>query len=518
MTIKIVDLFAGPGGLGEGFSSLSNGDAFKILISAEMESSAHKTLRLRSFFRLIRNDTNALARYYQFCNGVAEEAHDEGSRLAWEESGLEARQLELGKPDHNKCLDDALDEKLKDLDRWVLIGGPPCQAYSLVGRNRNIGTSTYRAEDDHRFFLYKEYFRIVKSRRPPVFVMENVEGILSALVNGKKIFPEILRELSAPDGVPGEAGVGPGYNIHSLVTDTVYKSGMHPSAIDLRDFIVKSENFGIPQARHRVILLGVRADLPANFNRLKAQIKVNVRHVIDDLPPLRSQLSRGHDSQEKWEAAVKTHLIELSKDAKKKDMIRLSSWLNRASDDVRSRLSSGANRHPKDSDSKKTPHLADWYLDSNLSVWLNHDARSHMTSDLRRYGYAATYAELHKRSPKGHADFSLAGLTPDHANWETGKFADRFRVQCYDAPANTITSHIAKDGHYYIHPDQTQCRSLTVREAARLQTFPDNYFFEGTRTQQYHQVGNAVPPRLGRMIAEIVREILSLKSHPTPMR
>ncbi len=509
MSIKIVDLFAGPGGLGEGFSSLSDGNTFKILISAEMESSAHKTLRLRSFFRLIRNDTRALARYYQFCNGEVSEAYDEGSKLAWDESGLEARQLELGKPDHNKNLDDALDEKLRDLQKWVLIGGPPCQAYSLVGRNRNIGTSTYKAEDDHRFFLYKEYFRIVKSRRPPVFVMENVEGILSAKVGGKLIFPEILRELSAPDGMADDAKASSGYNIHSLVTDTVYKSGMDSTTMDLRDFIVRSERFGIPQARHRVILLGVRADLTANFTRLKPQEQVSVRDVIADLPPLRSQLSRGTDSSEKWETAVKRHLIELAEDAKKKNMIRLSSWLKRASADVQSGLSWGANRYPRNMTSEKAPYPAGWYLDSNLRKCLNHEARSHMTSDLRRYGYAATYAELHKRSPKGHTEFSLAGLAPAHANWESGKFSDRFRVQCYDAPANTVTSHIAKDGHSFIHPDATQCRSLTVREAARLQTFPDNYFFEGNRSQQYHQVGNAVPPRLGKMIAEIVREILA---------
>lgn len=509
MTIKIVDLFAGPGGLGEGFSALSDGNAFKILISAEMESSAHKTLRLRSFFRLIRNDKRALAHYYQFCNGEVDKAYDEESRCAWDESGLEARQLELGKPEDNKSLDDALDEKLRELDQWVLIGGPPCQAYSLVGRNRNMGTSTYRAEDDHRFFLYKEYFRIVKSRRPPVFVMENVEGILSARVGGKKIFPEILRELSAPDGLSGDEGYVPGYNIHSLVTNTVYKSGMDATAMDLRDFIVRSEKFGIPQARHRVILLGVRADLAANFTRLKNQKEVHVRDVISDLPALRSQLSRGSDSQEKWEATVKRHLLELADDAKKKNMIRLSSWLKRASDDITLNLSSGSNRYPRNMSSDKKPYPADWYLDPNLRVCLNHDARSHMTSDLRRYGYAATYAELFKRSPKGHAQFSLAGLSPDHANWKSGKFADRFRVQCYDAPANTIVSHIAKDGHYFIHPDPTQCRSLTVREAARLQTFPDNYFFEGNRTEQYHQVGNAVPPRLGKMIAEIVQEILT---------
>ena len=133
-----------------------------------------------------------------------------------------------------------------------------------------------------------------------------------------------------------------------------------------------------------------------------------------------------------------------------------------------------------------------------------------MGSDLKRYLFAATYAKLHRVSPN-ISNFPIS-LWPNHGNIEYAAdgtmFADRFKVQRASKPATTVVSHISKDGHYYIHYDPVQCRSLTVREAARIQTFPDNYFFEGYRTEQYQQVGNAVPPLLAKQLAAIVHDIL----------
>lgn len=509
--IPIVDLFAGPGGLGEGFSSFNNGSAFKILVSAEMDASAHKTLKLRSFFRILKNQgNNALENYYRFCNGESNTPYNDKTLLAWNKAEEEARCITLGTDSGNHELDNILKHaNISDSKPWVLIGGPPCQAYSLVGRARNQGNKNYRPEEDHRHYLYREYLRILKEYQPAVFVMENVKGILSATVNGHKIFQTILSDLSDPNialGFPSSCG----YKIHSLVVPTIFEPGMAPEDIDAHDFIIRSEEFGIPQARHRVILLGIRDDMnitPALLNTISG---FTVEDAIGALPNLRSRLSKGGDNGEEWATTVKQHLLELHEESSKRiDLHELVEVLNGLKDSISSELGFGGLRVNIEKHlTFESSMLSDWYLDSKLKVWLNHEARGHMSSDLRRYLFASAYGQAYGRSPKGHKEFNLKGLRPNHENWESGKFADRFRVQIKNRPSTTVTSHISKDGHYFIHPDLTQCRSLTVREAARLQTFPDNYFFQGNRTQQFHQVGNAVPPYLAQQIAEIVYQII----------
>jgi DNA (cytosine-5)-methyltransferase 1 len=241
--------------------------------------------------------------------------------------------------------------------------------------------------------------------------------------------------------------------------------------------------------------------------------KTTVRDVLNGMPSLRSGLTH-KDSAEAWVSALRQAIRTVSGAASclpppsraefrglMKDLVTaldLYEPLPRTASQP-----AGVSDHcPKD--------LREWLLDPRLNVLVNNETRSHMPSDLARYQFAAVYGEIEGFSPK--ADAYPESLAPAHVSWSSGKFPDRFRVQVADKPSSTITSHISKDGHYFIHPDPEQCRSLTVREAARLQTFPDNYLFKGNRTQQFVQVGNAVPPFLAKQIAEALISILQSDS------
>lgn len=506
MSIPVVDLFAGPGGLGEGFSSLRCGDqpAFKIRLSIEKDYFAHRTLLLRAFYRQFPLGEAPETFYSHLRGHLSREDLFKAFRSEAEAATTEAWCAELGSPD---ILDSAVDDRIRNAlagrKTWVLIGGPPCQAYSIVGRSRRRHDPEFR--QDARHFLYREYLRILAEHQPPVFLMENVKGLLSATVDEQSMFERILCDLSDPgSAVDGYAARNcSGYDLLPLVAPSEDLS----SDVAPEDFVVHAEDFGIPQARHRIFLLGVRKGLRGAPGFLKkSEKKVCVRDIIGDLPPVRSGLSREKDGNDAWFDAVTS--------------IASAAWTRQASMDcevlerMRPRLSGVRNDLSRGgefvSGSASPAVLGDWYGDVRLGGFCNHATRSHIREDLHRYWFAAVYSEVHGVSPR-LVNFPV-GLLPRHknvANALNGElFADRFRVQLAERPATTVVSHIAKDGHYFIHYDPMQCRSLTVREAARIQTFPDNYCFVGPRTEQYRQVGNAVPPLLARQIAEVVRDFL----------
>ncbi len=529
MSIKIIDLFAGPGGLGEGFSSYTTKDkkAFKIAISIEKDESAHRTLLLRAFYRQFEQSNLPIPEeYYQFLRGeLGKNPEDELYKLEkfqpqLKQAQLEAQKIELGE-DSQKSIYKNIRDAIGN-DECILIGGPPCQAYSVVGRSRNQGDKDkkYVAKDDERNFLYLEYLKIIAKFQPKVFVMENVKGILSAKIGKKLIFNSIMEDLQDPfktTKVKPDAGRDKHrYKIYSFVPKTKEKN--QNESLDPHDFIIRTENYGIPQARHRVILLGVREDIASNledFKRLKpSKDKPTVKQVLSDLPKLRSRLSKGIDSTENWREAVnnmsRNTLSQLSKDPIVPENV-YEKFISNMDKIWNSPISIGKDKGLKksiDFNKDLQKKLVSWYKDKRLGKFIvNHDTRGHIESDLHRYLYYSTYAKKIGSSPTSKNLPKI--FWPAHKNFGSGKFADRFRVQLSDNTGTTVTCHISKDGHYYIHYDPSQCRSLTVREAARIQTFPDNYYFVGTRTQQYVQVGNAVPPYLAKQIADIVFNILS---------
>jgi DNA (cytosine-5)-methyltransferase 1 len=476
-SIPIIDVFAGPGGLGEGFSSLevSGKRPFKIMLSIEKNPVAHRTLQLRSFFRQF-SPGSVSEKYYQYLRReIDRESLFSACPDQAKAADNEAWCAELGSEDYpHELIDKRIREALGESksSSWLLIGGPPCQAYSTVGRSRiKNGLVKINYEDDTKHFLYKEYLRILAVHRPPVFVMENVKGILSSEVKGERTFPKIFKDLKEPNESLGRTGETPlSYKIYSI-SKVFDDSKAHKPT----DFIVKAEDYGIPQARHRVILVGIRSDLEAKPEILETSPKEDMWSAIRDLPKLRSTLSRGNDSPEAWQSALNGagEAEWLYDNAFKFQEVK--DELIKISRQIRSRFDSGGEFIPVQSKSKFNP---DWYFDENIKGVCNHSARGHMKEDLYRYLFAACFAKVYKISPV-IIDFP-EDLWPKHQNvWHTidgNMFADRFRVQVMHRPSTTITSHISKDGHYFIHPDPYQCRSFTVREAARLQTFPDMYF------------------------------------------
>lgn len=448
MKFYAIDIFAGCGGVSEGFTQAG----FNLIVRIEMDRWACETLSTRCLYYKLK-DRGRLSLYFKYLRGekTKEEIYKRFPDIE-KEIQLEIIKAEFGKDSLKKILERIEAARIyHNAPKFhILLGGPPCQPYSLAGRGRD----PERMLNDGRHFLYAHYLEILENLKPDFFIFENVPGLISANAAGEEIFHKILRDFSE---------VNPSYEIAPSIKE-LYENP--------NEFILNSAEFNVPQRRKRIFLIGYRKNLflkrssvrkifqniqKVGLRNKKNKVVLTVRDAIGDIPSLKP--SEGNDS---WygsyneEQELTIYQIQMRRDS---------------------------------------PGI------------LNHKARTHMESDLKRYKFfiehrkggsqAANINDLMKEKPS---------LIPKHRHLD--KFLDRFKVQWWTRPSSTITAHICKDGHYYIHPDIHQCRSFTVREAARCQSFPDNFRFEGPRTEQFRQVGNAVPPLLARTIALfILREL-----------
>ena len=525
--LPVLDIFAGPGGLGEGFSQM-NAD---VRLSVEMNSTACQTLRIRKFFNSF-GDGEAPCEYYQFIRGeISLDELKHKFSTQWSEANLSVLKHELG-TDNAENLYIEIEKKFKIGENFVLIGGPPCQAYSLAGRSRKLGIGAEREQtsqaqeklksklssefySDKRHTLYLEYVKILAKYQPALFVMENVKGLVSAKSGADEyagsVFENLSEGLRAPEKHTGLKPVSGkkslGYKLYSLGADTAIEAN-EEEVKNARNCIIKAEDYGVPQSRHRVIIIGVREDITGKPEKLKKSSRAyTVRDAISDLPKLRSGLSKEIDNDSSWREAIveQVNKVLVGKTDLEEEIAAVIGFLKGAN----APLDRGSKFIKENLELKSSSELSNLLIDRKIGGYLQHETRSHIRSDLLRYLFCSAYAQRYSVSPK-FSDWQgdLKQLKPSHQNihFEENRLTskshiDRFKVQTWDKPSSTIVSHISKDGHYFIHPDPLQCRSLTVREAARLQTFPDNYFFAGPKTEQYHQVGNAVPVILAKNIA-----------------
>lgn len=410
---NFIDLFAGAGGLSEGFIQAG----FSPLAHVEMNAFAAKTLETRTGYYYLKSQ-GKLDIYYDYLKGKI--SREEYLKQIPEEQ-LKSVFCETMSDDTLPGLFDEIDAILRSrgIDKVdVIIGGPPCQAYSLVGRAQSTHMGTPMSADP-RNNLYKLYAKFLQKYQPQMFVFENVMGITSA-----------------NDGTTWE-------NIQATMREVGYE-------IEPRE--QNSKNFGVLQNRRRMILVGWLKNSGHSYPEFQQKtIQATVNDILKDLPALHpGEQSDQYGSNKLSEYLIKTGM--------------------RTKDDVLT----------------------------------HHCARPNKERDIEIYKTAITlWHDGHKRLNYN----DLPDELKTHRNRKS--FLDRFKVvEGDEAYSHTMLAHISKDGHYFIHPDIEQHRSLTVREAARIQSFPDNYYFEGPRTSQFVQIGNAVPPLMARGIAEgIAREL-----------
>lgn len=400
--MNCIDLFAGAGGLSEGFIR----KGFKFFAHVEMDYAASLTLKTRQAYYFLKRN-NRLNIYNNYISGQI--SRDEFYSM------IPSRVFKtiINKEINSETIEDIfriIDENRKGKDVDIIIGGPPCQAYSVIGRSRDPNGMA----KDKRNYLYKEYIKFLNRYSPKLFVFENVTGLLSAQKG--KIFEDMKKEF-----------LKAGYKVD-------YK-------------ILNAKDFGVLENRKRIILMGWKKDIDFSYPEFN---EINNNYTIKDIFNDLQVIGAGEEGN-LYIKDINTYL--------KKSKIR-----------------------------------------TDNDILTQHISRPNNKRDLEIYRLYVEYFNNNKVKCK-YNELPTELIT--HKNKDS--FLDRYNIVSYEGISHTVVAHIAKDGHYYIHPDINQNRSITVREAARIQSFPDNYYFESSRTTAFRQIGNAVPPLMAEKIAKKIK-------------
>jgi DNA (cytosine-5)-methyltransferase 1 len=406
--LTYIDLFAGAGGLSEGFVS----EGFTPVAHVEIDKEACDTLKTRLAFHHLKNSKD-VEYYLEYLKNKIDR------KTLWDKVPQELISSVLNEEISARTVDSlfrGIDQQILNGKVDVIIGGPPCQAYSVVGRSRDPKGMKW----DKRNFLFRHYAQFLKRYQPKFFVFENVLGLLTA--GNSKYLNEMLE----------------------LFTAIGYSADMK---------ILNAEDYGVLQKRRRVIIIGRRGSRKFTFPEIEAST---------------------------YSGEVKRDLFS--------DLLRLAPGeeLN-------------VSTYPK----AATNYLKLSSIRNGVNFVTQHITRSHNQRDLEIY-FIAIEKWLNERRRLNYSE--LPARLRTHNNTEA--FLDRYKVVDPNGLSHTVVAHISKDGHYYIYPDPGQVRSISVREAARIQSFPDDYFFEGGRTAAFKQIGNAVPPLMATVIARAIKKFL----------
>lgn len=412
----VLDMFAGAGGLTEGFFR----NNFNIVSHIEMNVHAARTLETRALFHALTEKGRQDIYYRYYDQEISREEFCEECRsLDVPDAGVIPRELSM------ETLGSTMDQvhaRLDELNRKtvdVIIGGPPCQAYSLIGRARDPESM----RNDPRNNLYIHYLRFIEEFKPEVFVFENVPGLISAR-NGE-IFSDFQKRIKS---------LG-------------YYTPPEPRILNARDF-------GVLQNRERIIVIGWKKEYDLDYPVFEpVEYQYKVWDLLKDLPEL--EPGEGTDGPQRYRVGMPSE------------------------------------------------YLKRYQIRDGHEYVRHHIARIHNERDREIYRIAIRMWNGGKKRLRYN---DLPECLKTHSNQSS--FLDRFKVVDGDGFSHAIVAHLSKDGHYFIHPDINQARSLTVREAARIQSFPDNYLFEGPRTAQFVQIGNAVPPLMAAGIAQGIEKML----------